>query len=123
MFRIPWLVVTMYQNRTQDVPWLDSWLLEPNSAWYNQKCVRSQCLEPGFQQQWHVSSPFYSKIDLVDKNIVRGFQRRPSLKEVEAHNLNFELATKEMEILIDEDYDEEFDYILELSGDFDFYRL
>ena len=53
--------------------------------------------------------------DLVERNIVRGFQRRHSPEEVESHNLNLEMA-KDGLYSDDDEFEGEPD-------DFDFYRL
>ena len=54
----------------------------------------------------------------MERNIVRGFQRRHSPEEVESHNLNLEMAKDGL--YSDVDSDDEFEGE---PNDFDFYRL
>ena len=58
--------------------------------------------------------------ELVEKNVIRGFQRRHCPEEVEAHNLNAQLAKEGMHLASDIDSDDEFEGE---PDDFDFYRL
>ena len=61
--------------------------------------------------------------DIVDNNIVRGFQRRAAPEEVGPHNYFAELAKKYLQVSSDVDSDDEHDDVLEELDDFDFYRL
>ena len=61
--------------------------------------------------------------DIVDNNIVRGFQIRAAPEEVGPHNYFTELAKKYLQVSSDVDSDDEHDDVLEELDDFDFYRL
>jgi len=61
--------------------------------------------------------------DIVDNNIVRGFQRRAAPEEVGPHNYFTELAKKYLQVSSNVDSDDEHDDVLEELDDFDFYRL
>ena len=61
--------------------------------------------------------------DVVENNVVRGYQRRAAPDEIEPHNLNQELARRYLEIASDVDSDDENASVVEELDDFDFYRL
>ena len=63
--------------------------------------------------------------DLLENNVVRGYQRRAKVEEIRDHNEAIAIARANLDVPLgtDVDSDEEYDSIIDAPDDFDFYRL
>ena len=88
--------------------------------------IKKSFVETGWEQAFNGNdtSVLHSTLrELVDHNIIRGYQRRPDPDEAAAHNLNIQTIRDSMMLGDDVDDIEQADEAVESEDDFEFYRL